>query len=172
MSLQSYKELVLAWAWLNSHNSNKNQSIKDSVQWMADSESVSFSSLIQSGTVRTPTSAPGESLKCQFEGVLAAGISATVSHRLALCPACNSWRGDMLTVTDSKDQREVKTEGQSPSVNLSSLVLTRATWWLALGGVFRSSYLSESGSNTIWCTGKHSWGYICFYLIKKKEKSL
>lgn len=41
-------------------------------------------------------------------------------------PACNSWRGGRLTVTDSKDQREAKMEGQSPSVNRSSQILTGA----------------------------------------------
>lgn len=70
-------------------------------------------------TVQTPTEAP------QFEGTLAAGA---VSHRLAFTvQQLRGVRGGWQSQTAS-DQREVKMEGQSPSVNQSSPVLYSSQW--------------------------------------------
>ncbi len=87
--------------------------------------------MIQSDVVQTTTSDPQKFLKHQFEGIQTAGISATVLHRLAFTLTATAGGGVRLTVTDSKDQREVKMEGLSPSVRLSRQILTSATQWPA-----------------------------------------
>lgn len=63
-----------------------------------------------------------------FQGIQASGIFA---KRLALSgthPGRDSWRWGRPTVTAHEDQREVRMEGQSPSVNLSSHILDSGSW--------------------------------------------
>lgn len=58
-------------------------------------------------------------VRCQSEGTVAPGICASVTLRLVL-GGVQQLEGATLTVIHSTDQKEVKMEGQPPSVSLQS----------------------------------------------------